>query len=1364
MSGLNYSLILILILQCIVVASILIVLYRSRNYFGLSLIYISLGLFRALHFFINKLFSFEIISGINISIGATVLFPAILFTILFIYIREDANEARKIIYALIGANIVFVIIQLVLKWGFVYSGFDNHFKLQIPLLHINWRIVLSGTFLIFIDSFIIIYFYETFSRLVKNLFSRLFLTMGLVFILHAFIFALGAFAGTRKFQIVLLSGLVAKIIPLFVFSFIFWFYLKFVETKLIPELQFENKLTDVFSFLTFRKHYEKLIYQSELKLKQKINELTRLNSIFKNINFSITIDKLVKTVIEEISKNLKPDVVLFYRRNNSNLELLGVGPESADNNFDKSIPHKVGVCLCGLAAKMKLPQYSVNITKDIRCTLNECKDAGIHSFASVPLIHENEVLGVLGIASKTERDFSLSSSFLETISSQVSIAFANSILHSDLQNRQDKLLIETEKRKKIYADLLEEEQRYANLFNNSPISIWEEDFADCVNYLNGLISSSGKSVEKILEDNNVVIKCSSLVKILDVNDVTLSLYKAKSKDELLSNLTQIFAPESLKIFKLGLIAIFNGAKSFEAEAKNKTITGEEIDIYIKWNIAQSPNNLSSKIIVSLIDITGRKKIEIETKKIQETLIQTLENMNDGFVSLDRNWCYTYMNKTAGTIFNRDPKEMIGKHIWTEFPEDVGQPFQLNYEKSMNERKFIKMEEHFPPYDKWFENRIVPTPEGISIFFTDITERKRHTKKLIQLSEERKELESIVNKSQAVAFLWRADENWTVEYVSENISQFGYSKEELLSGELHFSKILYSKDVERVAQEVKHYLESNIDEFVQEYRIVTKTNEVKWVEDRTWVRRDSENIITHYQGIILDITEKKEAQNELIVNENRFRNIVEHSHDGIEIIDDNYKLIYANDELVKIFGYPHDEIIDAKIEKFLTDESKDFVLDRYKRRQNGENVANSYEITIKQKNEDIRDIKISASIIKTSENKINTIAQLLDITNEKLARKKLIESENKLRTVLEQAGDAMYLFDFDGNIIDVNRKACESLGYQKEELLKLNIEKISLFFKETNEKKRTWEKLKPDETRTIYRTHVRKNGTTFPVEITTGLIEIKEQKLVLGFARDITEKEKTKKKLQQYRDTLEETVKMRTEQLVRANQELESFSYSVSHDLRAPLRHINSFIELLTSRLGSNLDNKSLHYFNTIAHASDQMGILIDELLDFSRMGRKNMIATDIDFNNLVLSVKEDFDKITDSNNQIINWEIDKLPISKGDVSMLKVVFTNLISNAIKYSSKKEETNIHIGYEEVGNENIFYVEDNGAGFDMRFVDKLFGVFQRLHSKKEFEGTGIGLANVRRIINRHGGRTWAESKLGKGAKFYFSLPKDFKISKG
>jgi light-regulated signal transduction histidine kinase (bacteriophytochrome) len=236
--------------------------------------------------------------------------------------------------------------------------------------------------------------------------------------------------------------------------------------------------------------------------------------------------------------------------------------------------------------------------------------------------------------------------------------------------------------------------------------------------------------------------------------------------------------------------------------------------------------------------------------------------------------------------------------------------------------------------------------------------------------------------------------------------------------------------------------------------------------------------------------------------------------------------------------------------------------------------------------------------------------------------------------------------------------------------------------------------------------------------------------------------------------LEEKVRLRTAQLETANKELEAFSYSVSHDLRAPLRIISGYSTLLNEDYGATLDADGKRMLAAVISNAAMMGQLIDDLISFSRMERKELIALSVDMRQLAEScVKELLQNGQETKYRV---QVGDLPPCRGDSSMLKQVWLNLVGNAIKYSSKQANPFIEIGAEKRGGMQVYFVRDNGVGFDMQYAHKLFGVFQRLHRQDEFEGTGVGLALVKRIIDKHNGQVWGEAVPGKGATFYFSLP--------
>jgi len=254
---------------------------------------------------------------------------------------------------------------------------------------------------------------------------------------------------------------------------------------------------------------------------------------------------------------------------------------------------------------------------------------------------------------------------------------------------------------------------------------------------------------------------------------------------------------------------------------------------------------------------------------------------------------------------------------------------------------------------------------------------------------------------------------------------------------------------------------------------------------------------------------------------------------------------------------------------------------------------------------------------------------------------------------------------------------------------------------------------------------------------------------------VLERALTVRRLRLENAALERQVRERTQKLEEAIKELEAFSYSVSHDLRAPVRHIEGFADILDKSVGSSLSEKDRRCLTFIIDSSQQMNRLIDDLLDFSRTARTEVRRVEVNLQVLLEHLMQELQPETENRN--IVWQKDDLPTVQADPSLLRQVFSNLLLNAIKYTRPRDPAKIEIGCKIEPEETVIFVRDNGVGFDMQYADKLFGVFQRLHRKEDFEGTGIGLANVRRIIARHGGRTWAEAEVNKGATFYFSLPR-------
>jgi len=379
----------------------------------------------------------------------------------------------------------------------------------------------------------------------------------------------------------------------------------------------------------------------------------------------------------------------------------------------------------------------------------------------------------------------------------------------------------------------------------------------------------------------------------------------------------------------------------------------------------------------------------------------------------------------------------------------------------------------------------------------------------------------------------------------------------------------------------------------------------------------------------------------------------------------------------------------------------------------------------------------------------------DVTEKRSMEEALQKSRNMLERLFETAPDAVVVVDGNGSIRKVNQQTEVLFGYMREELIGQRVEQLmpERYHKQHIQHRHGYfEDPRPRKMGIGLELYGRsQDGREIPVDIMLNPIETNEGTWAFAVIRDITLQKQSDAKISE----LNSVLKNQVAQLAATNRELEAFSYSVSHDLRAPLRHIIGFVDLLNTKGGAGLDDKSRHYLKVITEAAQKMGTLIDDLLAFSRMGRAEIMKTRIDFGVLVQDIVRELTE--EAKDREVAWEIGPLPTVFGDAAMLRQMVYNLVANALKFTRPRHRAKIEIGALDRGEETHFYIRDNGVGFDATYINKLFGLFQRLHTTDEFEGTGVGLAIVQRIITRHSGRTWAEGSLEEGATFWFTLPK-------
>ena len=491
---------------------------------------------------------------------------------------------------------------------------------------------------------------------------------------------------------------------------------------------------------------------------------------------------------------------------------------------------------------------------------------------------------------------------------------------------------------------------------------------------------------------------------------------------------------------------------------------------------------------------------------------------------------------------------------------------------------------------------------------------------------------------------------------------------------------------------------------------------------------------------------------LRISELSYRRLFEAAKDGILILDAGTGRINdVNPFLFKLLGFSSDEMLGktvGELSPFKDFESNQVMLERLQR----EGYVRYEDLPLETRDGRKIAVEFVSNVYLAGDKKVIQ-CNIRDITE----RKRAEIASNRLAAIVESSDDAIIGKDLNSIITSWNKGAEKIFGYAASEMIGSSIMRL-IPSDRRDEENQILEKIKrgerPEHFETLRQT---KDGRLINVSVTVSPIKDAAGKIVGAskVARDITERKQAQDEIRRLHAVLEQRVAERTAQLQDANEELQTFSYSVSHDLRAPLRHVLGFVNLLQKEAGPSLSEESCRHLTTITRSAKGMEHLIDDLLAFSRTGQSKVRKTDVNLDQLVREVLADSQAETRQRN--IAWEIHPLPSVQADRALLRMVLVNLVSNAVKFTGARAEATIEIGCApEGGGETVIFIRDNGAGFDPQYAGKLFGAFQRLHSHSEFEGSGIGLANVQRIIRRHGGRTWAEGVVDRGATFYFSLP--------
>jgi PAS domain S-box-containing protein len=579
------------------------------------------------------------------------------------------------------------------------------------------------------------------------------------------------------------------------------------------------------------------------------------------------------------------------------------------------------------------------------------------------------------------------------------------------------------------------------------------------------------------------------------------------------------------------------------------------------------------------------------------------------------------------------------------------------------------------------------------------------------------------------------------------------REKHLAGMKHFVKTgegpVINRTVELPALR-KDNSEIEVELTISAARIDTDYLFISFLRDITERKKSEEKIRELNASLERRVLERGEQLN---ISETKYRHLFENNPMPLWVLDaETLRFLDVNESAVQLYGYTREEFLSMTTLDIRPEEEKTRYL-TLKRTALGTRNTGIW-----------KHLKKDGSVIESEV----TVHEMLfggkparlvlanDVTEKTKALRELQLSEARFRRVVDSKMTGFLFWDEDGKITDANDLFLEMVGYSRTDVEEGRLDLRAITPWEYAEvEKRAVEQIRLNGVcEPFEKEYVRKDGTLFPVMV--GAANINDGPSIKGVScvMDISQRKKMEQEILELNRDLETRISQRTQALQEANKELESFSYSVSHDLRAPLRAIHGYSQMLFEDYAAKLDQEGIRLLNAVKFNAKRMGQLVDDLLAFSRMGKRALSETETDLTSLVLDIVKELGV---ANNDRVKVSVRSLGCARADETLIRQAFHNLISNALKYSSKKARAEVEIGRTETDGIPTYYVKDNGAGFDMAYYKKLFGVFQRLHEQEEFEGTGVGLAIVQRIIHRHGGSIWAEGKVGEGAVFYFMLEK-------
>ena len=765
---------------------------------------------------------------------------------------------------------------------------------------------------------------------------------------------------------------------------------------------------------------------------------------------------------------------------------------------------------------------------------------------------------------------------------------------------------------------------------------------------------------------------------------------------------------------------------------------------------------------------GKSKRKPVQPLAPEQLFNILEHINDGLVVLDKDWHYIFVNQKAAAMLQRQsPADLIGKHIWTEYPEGVGQPFQLAYEKAMREQTPIVFEDHYEPWDLWFENRIYPSPDSLLILFTEITDRKRIER---LLNERQYFLQKILDTEPGTVYIYDLDKRRNVYINRYWLLAFGYTEEETQAmGDELFVRIFHPEDLARISEHHENWRQAGEGDFREiEFRVRTKAGEWRWLHSREVpFARDETGTVKQILGITHDSTERRLAQEALRQSEQQLELIYDTVSDIIFLLsieaNERYRFVSVNKAFLQATGLKSDQVVGRDADEIIPPASQPLVFGNYKRA-----IQERAPVTWEEISEYPAGRKTAIVTVNAVYDEASACTHLVgavhDITERKRMEEVALRERDFSDALLNSLPGVVYFYDHTGKFLRWNRNFQIVTGYSANEIDRMHPtdffvgeekEFIARRIQEVFEKGQSYAEANL----------LLKSGKLIPYYFTGRRLDIDGLQYLIGMGIDISERKQAEEELRKLNLELEQRIAARTEELAAAMLQAQesdrlksAFLATMSHELRTPLNSIIGFTGVILQGLAGPLNEEQTKQLNMIRESSRHLLALINDVLDISKIeaGQLEIHKRPFDMRQAVESALRVTHPLAQKKNLQLTTSIGPgVGTIHSDRRRVEQVLINLLNNAIKFTERGEvhiECQIQNGWLETN------VRDQGIGIKPEDLNRLFKPFQQIETglARSHEGSGLGLSICKHLVTAMGGDITVESQWGVGSTFKFTLP--------